>query len=85
MGDGTDGGGGRHGASIKRCMQVALLCVQEDAEDRPAMDDVVKMLSNEQAILPEPGQSAYFNIRPSAGADAPSSACSISISMITPR
>ncbi|KAL5198933.1 hypothetical protein ABZP36_002445 [Zizania latifolia] len=81
------GDGGRHGASIKRCVQVALLCVQEDAEDRPAMDDVVKMLINEQAILPEPGQSAYFNIRPSAGAgaDAPSSACSISISMITPR
>lgn len=69
-------------------MQVALLCVQEDAEDRKAMDEVVKMLGNEQAAsqLPEPKQSAYFNVRPSGGGgDAPPSACNISISMITPR
>lgn len=71
-------------------MQVALLCVKEDAEDRKAMDEVVKMLGNEQAAsqLPEPKQSAYFNVRPSGGGgggDAPPSACNISISMITPR
>ncbi|KAF0907740.1 hypothetical protein E2562_020482 [Oryza meyeriana var. granulata] len=73
--------GDRHHASIRMCMQVALLCVQEDAEDRPAMDDVVKMLSNEQTSRPEPKHSAYFNVRPSGD----SSACNISISMITPR
>uniref|UniRef100_A0A0E0EFW9 Protein kinase domain-containing protein n=1 Tax=Oryza meridionalis TaxID=40149 RepID=A0A0E0EFW9_9ORYZ len=77
--------GDRYYASIRTCMQVALLCVQEDAEDRKAMDEVVKMLSNEQAAsLPEPKHSAYFNVRPSGG-DAPPSACNISISMITPR
>ncbi|XP_006658945.3 putative receptor-like protein kinase At4g00960 [Oryza brachyantha] len=82
-------GDGRHHASIRACMQVALLCVQEDAEDRPAMDGVVKMLgSNEQASLPEPNHSAYFNVRPGGGGGgggAPPSACNISISMITPR
>nr|BAC20090.1 putative protein kinase homolog [Oryza sativa Japonica Group]BAD30729.1 putative protein kinase homolog [Oryza sativa Japonica Group] len=80
--------GDRYHASIRTCMQVALLCVQEDAEDRKAMDEVVKMLGNEQAAsqLPEPKQSAYFNVRPSGGGgDAPPSACNISISMITPR
>ena len=40
------------------CIQVALLCVQEDPEDRPSMSDVVSMLGNERTHLPEPNQPA---------------------------
>nr|CAB3455266.1 unnamed protein product [Digitaria exilis] len=62
---------------LKRCTQVApLLCVQEDADDRPAMDEVLRMLSNDNMTsLPEPKQAAYFNVRPgaAAAADAPPS------------
>nr|CAB3458903.1 unnamed protein product [Digitaria exilis] len=61
---------------LRRCTQVALLCVQEDADDRPAMDEVLRMLSNDNMTLPEPKQAAYFNVRPgaaAAAADAPPS------------
>ncbi|XP_062189940.1 cysteine-rich receptor-like protein kinase 25 [Phragmites australis] len=74
--------GDGHHATLKRCTQVALLCVQEEAGDRPPMDEVVKLLSNGGASLPEPKQSAYFNVRPGGAADAPPSS-DISISTIT--
>ncbi|KAM0822357.1 hypothetical protein ACQ4PT_071545 [Festuca glaucescens] len=40
---------------VMRCVQVALLCVQDSAEDRPNMSDVVAMLGSEGITLPEPG------------------------------
>ncbi|KAL5547967.1 hypothetical protein UlMin_003198 [Ulmus minor] len=40
-------------------IQVGLLCVQESAEDRPTMSDVISMLSNEGATLPMPKQPAF--------------------------
>lgn len=49
--------------AIERCIQVALLCVQENAEDRPAMDLAVSMLNSESVILPKPKQPAYFFTR----------------------
>ncbi|CAO2145009.1 unnamed protein product [Urochloa humidicola] len=39
---------------ILRCMQIALLCVQEKQADRPTMLDVLKMLKCETAALPVP-------------------------------
>jgi len=42
-----------------RCIQIALLCVEENREDRPTMWDVVLMLSCEDAALPLPKQPAY--------------------------
>ncbi|KAK9116156.1 hypothetical protein Sjap_015103 [Stephania japonica] len=42
-----------------RCVNVALLCVQELASDRPTMSDVVTMLSNEETTLPSPKQPAF--------------------------
>ena len=52
--------------TMLRHIHVALLCVQESADDRPAMDEVVRMLSSGEvgAALPEPKQPAYFNVRP---------------------
>jgi hypothetical protein len=38
----------------ERYIQVALLCVQESAEDRLAMDHVLTMLNSENVNLPEP-------------------------------
>nr|XP_048323323.1 receptor-like serine/threonine-protein kinase SD1-8 [Ziziphus jujuba var. spinosa] len=43
-------------------IQVGLLCVQENAEDRPNMWDVLLMLSSERASLPEPKQPAYSTL-----------------------
>ncbi|XP_019084882.1 PREDICTED: receptor-like serine/threonine-protein kinase SD1-8 [Camelina sativa] len=43
---------------VKRCLQIGLLCVQENAYDRPEMSSVVMMLGSEAAI-PQPKPSGY--------------------------
>ncbi|KAF8409409.1 hypothetical protein HHK36_005485 [Tetracentron sinense] len=43
-----------------RYINVGLLCVQENAADRPTMSDVVSVLSNELTPLPIPKQPAFF-------------------------
>ncbi|XP_059442193.1 G-type lectin S-receptor-like serine/threonine-protein kinase SD1-13 [Corylus avellana] len=48
---------------VLRYVHIALLCVQESAEDRPTMSDVVAMLSNESAVLPYPNEPAFLNVR----------------------
>lgn len=45
--------------TLVRYVNVALLCVQERAEDRPTILDVVAMLSNEAAPLLLPKQPAF--------------------------
>uniref|UniRef100_A0A0D9XBN8 Protein kinase domain-containing protein n=1 Tax=Leersia perrieri TaxID=77586 RepID=A0A0D9XBN8_9ORYZ len=47
----------------EKCFKIGLLCVQENAVDRPTMSDIVTMLSSETMSLPEPKQPAYFNLR----------------------
>ncbi|XP_027177136.1 cysteine-rich receptor-like protein kinase 10 isoform X1 [Coffea eugenioides] len=44
---------------LLRCMQVALLCVQENWEDRPSMLEVSSMLKNENESLPTPKMPAF--------------------------
>ncbi|KAF7080247.1 hypothetical protein CFC21_084353 [Triticum aestivum] len=75
---------------IVRCINIALLCVQEKAANRPTMLDVIAMLSNKDMILGEPKHPAYFNLR--VGNEEASSTstqwCSVNdvtISVITPR
>lgn len=51
-----------HALETMRCVNMALLCVQENAADRPTMSDVVAMLSSESMTLPEPKHPAYFHI-----------------------
>jgi hypothetical protein len=69
---------------MERHVHVALLCVQESADDRPAMDEVVRMLSSgDGAVLPEPKQPAYFNVR-SVGTEMPAS-CDMTISITLSR
>ena len=45
---------------ITRYVQVGLLCVQENAVDRPTMSDVLSMLNNDSVTgLPVPNRPAF--------------------------
>ncbi|OEL25181.1 G-type lectin S-receptor-like serine/threonine-protein kinase B120, partial [Dichanthelium oligosanthes] len=48
---------------MMRCINIALLCVQENATDRPTMSGVVAMLGSENMTLPEPKHPGYFHVR----------------------
>ncbi|CAN6689770.1 unnamed protein product [Malus baccata var. baccata] len=48
-----------HVNEVVRCIQIALLCVQEFAADRPTMSAVVFMLGNEAAV-PSPTQPVFL-------------------------
>ena len=52
-----------HTPGMMRCINIALLCVQENAANRPTMSDMVAMLSSESMTLPEPKHPAYFHVR----------------------
>ena len=39
---------------VLRYIHIGLLCVQENARNRPCMSDVLRMLENRNIILPEP-------------------------------
>ncbi|XP_052109527.1 cysteine-rich receptor-like protein kinase 19 isoform X2 [Arachis duranensis] len=45
---------------VIRCIQVGLLCVQENPNDRPQMAEVVSYLSNLSIELPFPHEPAFF-------------------------
>ncbi|KAK7405577.1 hypothetical protein VNO78_07025 [Psophocarpus tetragonolobus] len=47
------------GSEVERCIHIGLLCVQEDAKDRPTMSDVVVMLVSETMALPKPKHPAF--------------------------
>ena len=47
-------------SEILRCIHVGLLCVQDQATDRPTMLDVATMLSSETVQLLPPKQPAYL-------------------------
>ncbi|KAL6197536.1 hypothetical protein ACLB2K_033144 [Fragaria x ananassa] len=58
---------------VLRCIQVALLCVQEDSKDRPSMSAVVFMLSGEASPSspPSPKQPAFVYRKYSDADDDP--------------
>ncbi|KAK3199319.1 hypothetical protein Dsin_022734 [Dipteronia sinensis] len=74
-----------------RYINVALLCVQEIAADRPTMSEVVSMLTNEHFILPSPKQPAFSYLKSLQNSVPPMSmpgACSmnnVTLSLIEPR
>ncbi|KAL6640380.1 hypothetical protein ACP70R_021503 [Stipagrostis hirtigluma subsp. patula] len=49
-------------SELFKCINIALLCVQENAVDRPNMWDIIRMLSTAGASLPEPKHPAYYNV-----------------------
>lgn len=56
-----------------RCIQLGLLCVQERANDRPAMSEIVTALSNESFVLQLPKEPAFFSQLSSTDAESSSS------------
>ncbi|XP_058211365.1 receptor-like serine/threonine-protein kinase SD1-8 isoform X2 [Rhododendron vialii] len=64
---------------LLRYINIALLCVQESAADRPTMSDVVSMLSNELMLLASPKQPAFSTSRsvPDRNSSKPFEICSI--------
>ncbi|KAJ8773700.1 hypothetical protein K2173_006350 [Erythroxylum novogranatense] len=46
---------------VMTCIQIGLLCVQEDPADRPTMPKIIKMLNSDSVSdLPMPTQPAFF-------------------------
>ncbi|RWR76035.1 G-type lectin S-receptor-like serine/threonine-protein kinase [Cinnamomum micranthum f. kanehirae] len=45
---------------LKRCLQIGLLCVQENSADRPTMASVVSMFISETTTLQPPQQPAFI-------------------------
>ncbi|GJM99470.1 hypothetical protein PR202_ga16568 [Eleusine coracana subsp. coracana] len=45
------------------CNHIALLCIQENPDDRPVMPSVVFALENRNNTLPAPNEPAYFGQR----------------------
>ncbi|CAL4987040.1 unnamed protein product [Urochloa decumbens] len=78
-----------HTLQMGRCINIALLCAQENAVDRPNMSEVVAMLTSDSMVLPEPKHPAYFHVR--VGIDEtsdvvePSSAADVTISSLHGR
>ncbi|XP_065859917.1 G-type lectin S-receptor-like serine/threonine-protein kinase At4g27290 [Euphorbia lathyris] len=48
-----------HLSQLMRCVHISLLCVQQNAEERPSMEFVVLMLSSE-IKLPQPKEPGYY-------------------------
>ncbi|QCE08956.1 chitinase [Vigna unguiculata] len=46
--------------AVLRCIHIGLLCVQDQATDRPTMEDIVSFLSNDTMQLPQPKKPAFF-------------------------
>ncbi|EOA17874.1 hypothetical protein CARUB_v10006283mg [Capsella rubella] len=58
---------------ILRCIQIGLLCVQEGAEDRPMMSEVVLMFGSETTTVPQPKPPGYCVGRSLVNIDSSSS------------
>ncbi|KAL1201611.1 Cysteine-rich receptor-like protein kinase 10 [Cardamine amara subsp. amara] len=47
-------------SEVIRCVHIGLLCVQEDAAERPTMSNIVLMLTSNTVTLPVPRQPGLF-------------------------
>ncbi|KAM5577702.1 G-type lectin S-receptor-like serine/threonine-protein kinase RKS1 [Rosa sericea] len=78
-------------SEVQRCIQIALLCVQEYANDRPTMSKVVSVLGNDAALpLPrKPGfllnRSNYTNGDPSTSTGGANSINYVTCSIVEAR
>ncbi|KAI3992250.1 hypothetical protein MKX01_029971 [Papaver californicum] len=55
---------GHHSTNeVKRCIQIALLCVQEDVAERPTMARIVHILNNYSVTLAAPLTPSAFSLR----------------------
>nr|XP_011460146.1 PREDICTED: G-type lectin S-receptor-like serine/threonine-protein kinase At4g03230 [Fragaria vesca subsp. vesca] len=65
-----------------KCVNVGLLCVQEDPVDRPTMSNVITLLDSETAVPATPKQPAFF-VRRGSSSTASTSTKPETISEIT--
>ncbi|CAM0879072.1 unnamed protein product [Alopecurus aequalis] len=76
-------------SEMMRFINIALLCVQENAIDRPTMLDVVAMLSSKTMILNKPKHPAYFSLsvgdKEASTTTQPCSVNDVTMSTITAR
>ncbi|KAI4323617.1 hypothetical protein L6164_023210 [Bauhinia variegata] len=76
---------------VTRCIHIGLLCVQEDAADRPTMSTVVVMLASETMTLSHPNHPAFSVGRMALGDSSTSknskdpSINDVTVSHIAPR
>ncbi|CAM0944938.1 unnamed protein product [Alopecurus aequalis] len=66
-------GGSCDHSQVLRCVQVALMCVDVQAGNRPLMSSVVMMLASENATLPEPNEPGVNSSRGRRTSDTGSS------------
>ncbi|TKY68591.1 G-type lectin S-receptor serine/threonine-protein kinase [Spatholobus suberectus] len=45
---------------VLRCVHAGLLCVEENADDRPSMSNIVSMLTNKSKVTSLPKKPAYY-------------------------
>ncbi|RDX88420.1 G-type lectin S-receptor-like serine/threonine-protein kinase, partial [Mucuna pruriens] len=45
---------------VLRCIHAGLLCVEENADDRPSMSNIVSMLTNKSKVTSLPKKPAYY-------------------------
>ncbi|KAL0904393.1 hypothetical protein M5K25_026493 [Dendrobium thyrsiflorum] len=45
---------------VSKCIIIALMCVQENAVDRPIMSEIITMLGSENIALHDPKKPAFF-------------------------
>ena len=59
----TDTSLGRHYpmAEVLKCINIGLLCVQQNPTDRPSMSAIVAMLGSDTVSLEAPYRPAYVN------------------------
>ncbi|CAH8360092.1 unnamed protein product [Eruca vesicaria subsp. sativa] len=79
---------------VIKCIHIALLCVQEEAEDRPTMSDIVQMLTTSSIPLIVPQPPGFFSrskhekvggVDPSMDTFATGSVDDASITQVAPR
>ncbi|GLT30987.1 hypothetical protein SLA2020_057560 [Shorea laevis] len=75
---------------MMRCIQMGLLCVQEDVARRPTMASVILMLSSSPGSLPLPLKPAYYmhsvmELKASTNRPAQFTVNNVSISDVDPR
>ena len=62
---------------LLRCLQIALLCVQENPNDRPSMLEVSSMLKNEIIVTKIPKKPAFSSQGEDDEQNKPTSQCSV--------
>ena len=74
-------------SEVQKCIQIGLLCVQEDPTDRPTISTMVALLASESMELSPPRQPALSvgNVVPSGLSSTTPSVNELTVSIISPQ